>query len=85
VLVVEEEFKVNSMEALAKTNRFQAVGTASLISLIVAGYMTLAGTAFLSFNERRAPASHSVEDTGNATPALVCDCHYENPETCATN
>jgi len=85
VLVVEEEFKVNSMEALAKTNRFQAVGTASLISLIVAGYMTLAGMAFLSFNEQRATASHSVENTGGSTPAMVCDCHYENPSTCATN
>ena len=76
---------MNSMDELAKTNRFQSVGAASLISAIVALYMTLAGTAFLSFNEQRAPASDSLEETGNATPALVCDCHYENPETCATN
>jgi len=84
-LVVEEEFKVNSMDELAKTNRFQSVGAASLISAIVALYMTLAGTAFLSFNEQRAPASDSLEETGNATPALVCDCHYESPESCVAN
>lgn len=76
---------MNSMEALAKANRFQAIGAASLISVIVAGYMTLAGTAFLSFNERRAPASYSIEETANASPAMVCDCHYESPESCVTN
>ena len=76
---------MDSMEALAKTNRFQAVGAASLISVIVALYMTLAGTAFMSFNEQRVPASHSIEESGNTSPALVCDCHYENPESCSAN
>ncbi len=76
---------MNSMEELAKTNRFQAVGAASLISVIVALYLTLAGTAFMSFNEQRAPVSPSLEESGNATPALVCDCRYENPESCAAN
>jgi hypothetical protein len=73
------------MDTLAKANRFQAFGTASLISVIVAGYMALAGTAFLSLNEQRPSANPSVGETANAGPSMVCDCHYENTSECAAN
>ena len=75
---------MNSMESLAKANRFQTFGAASLLSLIVAGYITLAGTAFMALNEQRAPAGPSVEDGARTNPTMVCDCHYETPN-CATN
>ncbi len=73
---------MNSMVALAKANRFGSFGTASIVSLIVAGYMALAGSAFWVFTNRSVDASQdSIEQSAQAPKALLCDCQYEKPTT----
>lgn len=71
---------MDSMEALAKASK--GFGSTSVLALILAGYMGLAGTAFWAFNKRPSPSSDAIENAPQSTPALICDCHYQKPLSC---
>jgi hypothetical protein len=72
------------MKALATANRFGSFGTASILSLVVAGYLALAGSAFWAFTNQSAGGSQeSIEPYSEAPTALVCDCQYEKPTPAA--
>jgi len=71
---------VDSMETLAKAGK--GFGSTSVLALILAGYMGLAGTAFWAFNKRPSPSIDAIEDTTQSAPALICDCHYQKQISC---
>ena len=76
---------MNSIEAVAKAGRFNGLGMASVVGLVIAGYLALAGSAFVGFDQRPTPPELYAEDGEQALPALVCDCRYDPPSTCAAN
>jgi hypothetical protein len=73
---------VNSINALAKS-RFGEFGGATVVSLIVAGYMALAGSAFWMFTNRS--DGSNADSTRRAAPTLMCECHDEAQAIRATN
>ena len=76
---------MDSMVALAKASRFNGVGMASVVGLLVAGYLGLAGSAFAAFHRGAAGTIDSLDNREHLGPALVCDCHYDTPSACVTN
>ncbi len=76
---------MNSIEAVAKAGRFSGLGMASVVGLVIAGYLALAGSAFVGFDQRQAPPEVYADDSEQALPALVCDCRYDTTSTCAAN
>ena len=76
---------MNSIEAVAKAGRFSGLGMASVVGLVIAGYLALAGSAFVGFDQRPNPPELHADDSEQALPALVCDCRYDPSTTCAAN
>ncbi len=76
---------MNSMDTLAKATRFSSFVAASVVALVIAGYLGLAGSALWAYNMQTDLSDGSIEPAGQPVPALVCDCHYEMPTSCATN
>lgn len=78
---------MDSMAALAKATRFSGLEMASVIGMVIAGYLALAGSAFFAFHEGADASLASVEETPKAGPVVVCDCHYDAaaPTACVTN
>ena len=76
---------MNSIEAVAKAGRFSGLGMASVVGLVIAGYLALAGSAFVGFDQRPSAPELYADDSEQALPALVCDCRYDPSSTCAAN
>lgn len=76
---------MNSIEAVAKASRFSGLGMASVVGLVIAGYLALAGSAFVGFDHRASPPELFADDSDQALPALVCDCRYDSSSPCAAN
>jgi hypothetical protein len=77
--LIEKGLNVDSLEALAKAGK--GFGSTSVLALIVAGYMGLAGTAFWAFNKRSSP-SDAIENATQSAPAMICECQYEKSVSC---
>ena len=76
---------MNSIEAVAKAGRFSGLGMASVVGLVIAGYLALAGSAFVGFDQRPSRPVLHADDGEQTLPALVCDCRYDPSSTCAAN
>src|SRR5262249_23712684 len=77
---------MGSMEALAKSDRFESLRTISVPSLIVAGYLALIASAFWDFTKTSAPVEEPIEDRANmAAGTLICRCYPEVDRESADN
>jgi len=74
------------MEALAKPDRFRGLGTTSVLSLIVAGYLALTASAFWVFTKTSGQAEDPVEDGANpGSGPLICHCYPEGERESAAD
>ena len=77
---------MGSIEALAKSDRFKGLGTTSVLSLIVAGYLALTASAFWAFTKTSGQSEDAVEDVVNPGPgSLICYCIPEGEREAAAN